>query len=161
MSASSFDFKPSFLSRIFTHGVTRLSVTPDELLFCGKSLKKSKVPFSDVIHLPMTHSWLFFHSLEFKTSQGVFKLQGLSKTQALAAKRQIDTFWYLSRVGQVQTWLDEVKEILHQPHYLRSSQWLVLQQSIEADKTWLPALPPAGLLEANDDQIFSHAHELL
>ena len=78
-----------------------------------------------------------------------------------AAKKQIDTYWYLSRVGQVQIWLDEVKEKLHQSHYLRSSQWLVLQQRMEADTAWLPALPPAGLLDTNIDQIFSHAHELL
>lgn len=160
MSAPSFDFKPSFLFRLFTRRLSRLSITPYDLLFCGKNQQKSKVSFSEVIHLP-THSWLFFHSLEFKTSKGVFKLRGLSKTQALAAKKQIDTYWYLSRVGQVQTWLDEVKEKLHQSHYLRSSQWLVLQQRMEADTAWLPALPPAGLLEANIDQIFSHAHELL
>ena len=156
-----FDFKPSFLFRLFTDGVNRLSISPDDLIFCGKNQKKSKVPFAELTHLPATYSWLFFHTLEFKTSQGLFKLRGLSKTQALSAKKQIDTFWYLSRLGQVQTWLKEIREELHKPYYLRSSQWLVLQQRIETDKAWLPALPPAGLLEANIEQLFFDVSEIL
>lgn len=156
-----FDFKPSFLFRLFTDGVNRLSISPDDLNFCGKNKKKSKVPFAELTHLPAAHSWLFFHTLEFNTSQGLFKLRGLSKKQALSAKKQIDTFWYLSRLGQVQTWLKEIREELHKPYYLRSSQWLVLQQRIETDKAWLPALPPAGLLEANIEQLFFDVSEIL
>ena len=37
---------------------------------------------------------------------------------------------------------------------------MALQQRIEADKTWLPALPPAGLLETNIDQIFFDVSEI-
>lgn len=89
MLTPSLNVKTSFLFRLFTHGVSGLLVTPDELVFCGKNKQKSNVPFTEVAHLPTTHSWLFFHSLEFKTSKGLFKLRGLSKTQALVAKNKL------------------------------------------------------------------------
>ncbi len=103
----------------------------------------------------------FLHMVTVTTPKGTSRLFFRNTEQQNTAWKALVRAWYLPRVTQAQTRLDEFEESLKAFRYLRTSKWEPFRQRAIAWKSTTPPVPPEDTLVAKHQVILARMQELV
>ena len=95
---------------------------------------------------PEKAALLSLHTVTVTSSWGTSRLFFRNAEQQHTAWKALVRAWYLPRVTQAQTRLDEFEEQLKAFRYLRTSKWEPFRQRAIAWKSTTPPVPPENTL---------------
>lgn len=103
----------------------------------------------------------FLHMVTVTTPKGTSRFFFRNAEQQNTAWKALVQAWYLPRVKQAQTRLDEFEESLKAFRYLRTSKWEPFRQRAIAWKSTTPPVPPEDTLVAEHQVILDRMQELV
>lgn len=154
------DLTPPWWARWIPSAARVLTISNTGLEICSRK-QKENVDWTAIDDHPEKAALWFLNMVTLKTPGGTSRLFFGNAKRRDAAWEALVRAWYMPRITEAKTRLDEFEQSLKDARYIRTSKWQPFRQQAIAWGTTTPPVPPEGTVVDEHRAVIARMRELI